>query len=149
MVTTDYVVVMPVLSIRFADAAHHERLKVAASRRGSGMSPLAEELIEEGLRMREHPQVIFRDGPSGRRAALVHGPEIVDVVGSLKGGDLPAGERRARAAEHLSIPVAAVDAALDYYGDFADEIDAELDARLAAADELEARWRRGQHLLSS
>lgn len=140
---------MAVLSIRFARPEHHQRLKAAAARAKTAMSPLAEELIEEGLRMREHPQIVFRDGPAGRRAALACGPEVVDVIGAIRGGDLPPDDRRARAAELLSIPAPAVDAALDYYGDFADEIDAELDARLELADALEARWRRSHQLLTS
>lgn len=149
MVTPDYAVVMAVLSIRFSRPEHHLRLKAAAARAQVAMSPLAEELIEEGLRMRDHPQIVFRSGPAGRRAALVAGPEVVDVVGAIRGGDLPPEQRRARAAELLSIPESAVDAALDYYGDFAEEIDAELDARFEQADALEARWRRSQQLLTS
>jgi hypothetical protein len=42
---------------------------------------LAEEMIDEGLRLRKHPLVTFRDGPSGRRAALVGGPDIWELVG--------------------------------------------------------------------
>lgn len=140
---------MAVVSIRFADDRHHQRLKAAAQRSNVSVSPLAEQLIEEGLRMREHPQVLFRDGPAGRRAALVAGPEIADVIGAVVGGDVPPAKRRLRAAEHLSISVAAVDAALDYYAAFTEEIDAELQARQQLADELEARWRRGQQLLGS
>lgn len=140
---------MAVLSIRFADDRHHQRLKAAAARSNVAMSPLAEQLIEEGLRMREHPQVIFRDGTSGRRPALVAGPEIADVIGAVVGGDVPRAMRRQRAAEHLSIPVAAIDAALDYYAAFTDEVDADLAARQSLADEMERRWRRGQQLLGS
>lgn len=149
MTTDNYTVVMAVLSIRFADDRHHQRLKAAAARAKVAVSPLAEQLIEEGLRMREHPQVVFRDGPAGRRPALAGGPEIADVIGALVGGDVPTGTRRGRAAEHLSISVAAVDAALDYYAAFTDEVDAELASRQALADALEDRWRRGQQLLGS
>lgn len=140
---------MAVLSIRFSDERHHQRLRAAADRLDLAMSPLAEQLIEEGLRMREHPQVVFRDGPVGRRAALVAGPEVADVIGAIVGGDVSVGERRRRASELLDVPVAAVDAAVDYYADFSDEIDAELAAREALADALEARWRRGQQILES
>ena len=123
MTTTDYDVAMAVLSIRFSDAAHHERLRSAASRAGTSLSPLAEELIEEGLRMRDHPRVVFREGPSGRRPALASGPEIIDVIGAIVGGDVPKPDRRARAAEILAISPSDVDAALGYYAEFTEEID--------------------------
>lgn len=149
--TADYDVVMttPVVSIRFSDPRHHQRLKAAAERAATSVSPLAERLIEEGLRMADHPQVIFRDGPAGRRPVLLAGPEVADVIGMLVGGDVPVDERRGRAADLLDLPVAAVDAALDYYADFTDEVDADLEARRTLADELEDRWRRGQALLES
>src|SRR3546814_13155480 len=60
---------------------------------------LAERLIDEGLRMDAHPSVTFREGPTGRRPALVGGPEIVDVIGALVRGDVPVDQRRVRAAQ--------------------------------------------------
>ena len=41
-----------------------------------------------------------------------------------------------------------IDAALDYYADFTAEIDEEIAMNVAAADELEAAWRRRQGLLA-
>ena len=108
---------MAVVSIRFSDEPLHGRLKESARRRGQGVSPLAERLIDEGLRMDAHPAVLFRDGPAGRRAVLVGGPEVADVIGGLIGGDVPAAQRRSRAAELLGLSEAMVDAALAYYAD--------------------------------
>ncbi len=41
--------------------------------------------------MADHPGVIFKDGPSGRRAALAYGPDIWEVIKFLRevGGDKP------------------------------------------------------------
>ncbi len=99
--------------------------------------------------MEAHPAVMFRDGPEGRRAALAAGPEIVDVIGALIGGDVPVDERPARAAQLLNISPDAVDAALGYYADFTDEIDEELAQRARAAQEAEAAWARQRALLES
>jgi hypothetical protein len=41
---------------------------------GSTISALAQRLIDGGLRMSDRPGVIFKDGQSGRRAALGYGP---------------------------------------------------------------------------
>ncbi len=97
--------------------------------------------------MEAHPMVVFRDGPSGRRPVLVGGPEVADVIGAIVGGDVPAPERRTRAAELFAIPETLVDAALAYYADYTDEIDEAIAERARFADEAEALWRRQRELL--
>src|SRR5258705_4510767 len=57
------------------------------------------ELIYEGLRARRHPLVGFRDGASGRRAALVGGPDVWEIIGGRLGGDFFAGEAGAPGVE--------------------------------------------------
>jgi len=72
------------VSIRF-DAALLARLRRrAAATGGSTASALAQRLIDEGLRMADHPGVVFKDGPSGRRAAVACGPDIWEVVKFLR-----------------------------------------------------------------
>ena len=147
MATADYTEVMAVVSIRFSGEPVHQRLKDSARRRRVGVSTLAERLIDEGLRMEAHPGVVFREGPTGRRAVLVGGPEVSDVIGAVIGGDVPVGQRRSRAAELMGLSLPVVDAALTYYVDHTEEIDAELAERNRAAAEAEAAWRRRQELL--
>jgi hypothetical protein len=138
---------MPVVSIRFSDKPLHERLRETARRQHVGMSTLAERLIDEGLRSEAHPLVIFRAGPTGRRPVLVGGPEVTDVIGAVVGGDVPVDRRRVRAAELLNVSETLVDAALAYYADFTDEIDALLADHARQADEAEVAWRRQRALL--
>ena len=138
---------MAVVSIRFSGEPVHQRLKDSARRRRVGVSTLAERLIDEGLRMEAHPGVVFREGPTGRRAVLVGGPEVSDVIGAVIGGDVPVAQRRSRAAELMGLSLPVVDAALTYYVDHTEEIDAELAERNRAAAEAEAAWRRQQELL--
>ncbi len=109
---------------------------------------IAEELIDEGLRSRRHPLVGFRDGPGGRRAALVGGPDIWEVVAGLVGGDVAASERMARASDVFGQRPDQLDAAFAYYAEFTEEVDGLIQANLAAADEAEALWRRQQGLLA-
>jgi hypothetical protein len=145
--TVDYTVAMPVVSIRFSDQPLHERLRETARRQHVGVSTLAERLIDEGLRTEAHPLVIIRGGPSGRRAVLVGGPEVADVIGAIVGGDVLVDERRTRAVELLNINIALVDAALAYYAEFTDEIDALLADQGREADRAEAAWRRQRAML--
>jgi hypothetical protein len=109
---------------------------------------LAEELIEEGLRLRRHPLVVFRDGASGRRAGLVGGPDIWEVVAGMVGGDVPIADRVARAVDVLGLSLEQVKAALDYFAAFPEEINEEIAANAAAAAESEALWHRRQQLLA-
>jgi hypothetical protein len=125
-----------------------DRLKSEAAARGQSTSGLAEELIDEGLRMRRHPLVVFRDGPAGRRAAIVGGPDVWEAVAGTIGGDVPPEERLDRAVEVLGLRRGQVDAALAYYAEFTDEVDAEIAANAAAADEAEALWARQRDLLA-
>ena len=82
------------LSIRFRHAETADRLKAEATAHRRSASGLAEELIEEGLRMRRHPLIVFRHGPAGRRAAVLGGPDIAEVIAGTIGGDVAAAERR-------------------------------------------------------
>jgi hypothetical protein len=125
---------MPVVSIRFSDEPLHLCLKGSAQRFKVGISTLAERLIDEGLHMEAHPMVVFRDEPSGRRPLLVVGPEAADVIGAAIGGDVPPAQRRIRAAGMLSLSEPLVDAAVAYYADYPDEIDATLEHRADLAN---------------
>jgi hypothetical protein len=136
------------LSIRF-DPAILERLrKRARSVPGATPSGLAVRLVDEGLRMVEHPGIVFKDGPTGRRAALSLGPDVWEVAKVARELD-ERGERAIKAAaELLNLPAERVGLALRYYGAHPDEIDAEM----AMADEesraAEEAWRAEQRLLA-
>jgi hypothetical protein len=136
------------VSIRFRRVEVVERLKAEAGARQVSSSALAEELIEEGLRTRRHPLIVFRDGPSGRRAGLAGGPDVREVIGGVVGGDVPTEVRIERAVDLFGLSARQVGAALDYYADFTSEIDGEIADNLVAADEAEAAWRRRQGLLA-
>ncbi len=137
------------VSVRFRHPAVSERLKRQAASEGRSTSDLAEELIDEGLRLRRHPLVIFRAGPAGRRAALTGGPDIWEVIDSLIHGDVPVADRIDRAVEEFGLRRRLVEAALAYYAEFTQEIDDWTAANTQAADELEARSRREQDLLAN
>jgi hypothetical protein len=136
------------LSVRFHSEVVLDRLKAEAAARQTSVSALAEQLIEEGLRMRRHPLVTFRDGPAGRRASLAGGPDVWELVGGMVGGDVPVEERVARAVRLFGVTAEQVSAALDYYAAYPDEIDLAIAANAAAAEAAEAEWRRRQQLLA-
>ena len=96
------------------------RLDSRAAMVGTTRTALAEQYLEEGLRLVEHPGIRFADGPAGRRAAVVGGPDVWEFVMVLKanGGDVD------EVASLLNLPAAKVQIALRYYLTYTDEIDA-------------------------
>jgi hypothetical protein len=136
------------LSIRF-DAAVLARLRRRASATtGSNTSALAQRLIDEGLRMADHPGVIFKDGPSGRRAALAFGPDIWEVIKFLREVDERGPAALDAAAEVFAVDASRISTAVSYYGDYRDEIDAEIADADDASRRAEAAWRVQQQLLT-
>lgn len=98
--------------------------------------------------MAEQPGVVFKDGPSGRRAALAFGPDIWEIVKVLREIDERGEAAVAAAAEVLALPQARVRAAMHYYAAYPDEIDTEIAEadRLSAASE--DAWCTEQRLLA-
>ena len=62
-----------------------ERLDEHSRETGESRSAAAERLIEEGLRMAQHPGIVFRDGATGRRPALADGPQVWALAAHLPG----------------------------------------------------------------
>jgi hypothetical protein len=135
------------LSIRF-DQTLLERLRRRAVAQETTPSGLAQRLVDEGLRAQEHPGVVFRDGPSGRRAALVTGPDVWEVIAALRRStERGEGAVTATAAE-MDLAVPQVKTALDYYGSYPEEIDGQIVENERAADEAYAAWQAQQRLLA-
>ena len=113
------------VSVRLDDALA-ERLRVRARAAGETLSDRLRRYAEEGARRDEHPLITFRDGPTGRRAGLIGGPDVWEVamwVDDLAGEDDPAGTLVAETALHRAL----VDAALRYRAAYPDEIAARIE----------------------
>jgi len=136
------------LSIRFNDDLLERLRKRARGISGATPSGLAQLLIDEGLRMAEHPGIVFKDGPTGRRAALALGPDVWEVVTFVRESEERGASAIEAAAEALALPPARVRAALDYYSTFPDEIDREMAEAEAASLAAEAAWHSRQQLLA-
>ena len=136
------------MSVRF-DREVLERLRrYAATVPGATPSGLAQRLVDEGLRMADHPGVVFRDGPAGRRAALVVGPDVWEIVVFLEEIDERGEAAVAAAAENFHVPASAVAAGIGYYTAYSAEIDAWIAEARAASERAEQEWERRQALLS-
>jgi hypothetical protein len=124
------------------------RLDRGARRRGEAKSRTAERLIDEGLRMEEHPGVVFMDGPSGRRAALAGGPDVWEVIETLKGTGLTGEQALDAAAQWGNLSHGQVRAAVRYYADFREEIDVRIARNRDEALRQRAVWLGAQEALT-
>jgi hypothetical protein len=120
---------------------------------GLSLSAAANMLVDEGLRMVEHPGVIFRTGPTGRRAGLAAGPDVWEVVRAVRSAraaepDLGERELLTMISENTGVPVRLIRVATSYWASYPDEIDAEVAAADAAEENAERAWRREQELLA-
>jgi hypothetical protein len=123
------------VSVRLDDALA-ESLRLRARAAGETLSDRLRRYAEEGARRDEHPLVTFRDGPAGRRAGLLGGPDVWEVAMWVE--DL--GEEAdpvAALAEDSTLTPSQVDAALRYRAAYPDEIAARIELHrreTAAAD---------------
>lgn len=122
------------------------RLQQRAKRAGTAPRTLAQRYVEEGLRRDDHPLVHFVEGPSGRRAALLGtGLDVWEVIATVRDNDNDLEE----AASYLGLPLGLVQATVAYYGDYRDEIDAEVALNEAEWERGYAGWEAGQQALES
>ncbi len=103
--------------------------------------------------MTEHPGIIFRPGPTGRRAALSGGPDVWEVIRTIKS---------ARAAEsglhddgllslvsgNTGISPRLLSTAVRYWAAYPEEIDAEIAVADAAEEAAEQAWLRERQLMA-
>lgn len=117
------------VSVRLDDRLA-ERLRLRARAAGESLSDRLRRYAEEGARRDEHPMITFRDGPTGRRAGLLGGPDVwevamwIDEIGPV---DDPAAEL---AAEGV-VSRAQIDSALAYRAAYPDEIQARIELHRA------------------
>jgi hypothetical protein len=130
------------------DPAVLDRLERHGARVGLNKSRLAERYLDEGMRMEDHPGVVFRDGPSGRRAGLAGGPDIWEVIAAIRASGLEGDAALVAAAEWGSLTPMQVRAAARYYAEYRQEIDERIRRHVEEADAAEAQWRREHNALA-
>lgn len=113
------------ISVRLEDGLA-QRLRLRARAAGETVSDRLRRYAEEGIRHDEHPLITFRDGPTGRRAGLVGGPDVWEVamwIEDLSGESDP----EAALVQDSVLTRPQVEAALRYRVAYPDEIDARIE----------------------
>ena len=139
-------------SVRFESAVFERLSAFVAAHRELTVSSATSRLVDEALRAREHPLITFKDGPAGRRARVVGGPDVWEVIGAVRSVREAEPELAGDAvldvvAETSGVPVPLLRAALAYWGDYPEEVDAFLGRARAEAEQARVAWERQQDLL--
>ena len=122
------------ISIRFPDDIA-QRVSGRVATTNEATSGLVVRLVDEGIRMAEHPGIVFRNGPTGRRAGLAAGPDVWEIICVLRDyaiGGAPQAVRKTAAA--LAVTEPQVRTAEGYYAAFPAEIDDRIGLNADAAD---------------
>lgn len=116
-----------------------------AGETGESANALAQRLLDESLRTERHPLIRFREGGSGlRRPGLVgHRLYVWQVIDMLRAAD----NHVAEVVRLHNLTEAEVRAAVSYYAEFTDEVDAYAAEEEEFARREHERWLREQEVL--
>jgi hypothetical protein len=109
----------------------------------------ADDAVADVPDCREHPGIVIRPGPTGRRAALFDGPDVWEVIAALHAlhDEDPArrGESlRTQLCSVTGLTVVQVSAALDYYTAHPDAVDQRIADNIEAALQAQQRPAAGE-----
>ncbi len=135
-------------SLRLPDDVR-ARLDDESQRVSAAPSTLAVVLIDEGLRMRRFPGIVFRDGPTGRRAGLAKGPDVWEIVRDLKRAQGTGRQPIGFVAEETGLAPEMIELAADYYVVYPEEIDDRIATDARVAEELRELADRRKRMLST
>jgi len=112
---------------------------------GDSANRLAEQILHEGLRTRNHPLIFFRGRASDDRRPGLAGTRLYvwHVIATVResGGSIE------EAAEYFRISPLQVKACVSYYAEFKDEIDGFAEEERAFGTRAQARAQREQEVL--
>jgi hypothetical protein len=117
------------------------------------MSSAANRLVDEALRMTEHPGIVFRAGPTGRRAALAGGPDVWEVIRAIRSAHatepgIDGDDLLGLVSDNTGVTIRLLSTTVRYWAAYPDEVDAEIAAAEAAQEAAEQAWLRERELLA-
>lgn len=113
---------------------------------GRSVSSIVSSMLDEAVKTRRFPGVIYRPGPTGRRAAIAGGPDVWEIVRAIKQARGRQELRIARVADEAGLPRSMVRLAVDFYASFPEEIDERIAADEREAERVEAMVKRREQL---
>lgn len=139
-------------SVRFEADVTRRLTSYVMAHPGLSAGSATNRFVDEGLRMEEHPGIFFRSGPAGRRAVLVGGPDVWEVIRTVHS----AREAEPKATRDDIIDLVAdtggiahrlIRIAVEYWSAYPEEIEATIAAADLAASQAYERAERERELL--
>lgn len=110
------------ISVRLSVPLERKIRTMAALERRS-LAEMVKLLTEEALKLREFPDLTFSDGPTGRRATLLNGPDVWEVIEPYL---LANKNWQALRESYPQLEEALLRAAIRYYETYPEEIEARI-----------------------
>lgn len=132
-----------------------DRLERRASRDpGLKSATLAALMIDEGLRMEEHPGIVFREGPTGRRAVVIGTGDVWEVIRAIRSARShePALDEKSivdLVSTNTGVSQRHIHTAIDYWSSYPDEVESRISQAELAEEKAAAELVRSNELLSS
>jgi hypothetical protein len=139
-------------SVRF-DSGVQDRLNgFVRAHPGLTLSSATNLLVDEALRQASHPLIGFGEGPNGRRARLIGGPDVDVVIGALTATrdaqpELSVDDVLEQVAGSFDLPFSLIRAAVEYWAEFPDDVDAYMAHSREAEIQANERVQRVETLL--
>lgn len=97
--------------------------------------------------MTEHPGIVFRTGPTGRRAALAAGPDVWEVIRAIRSAhatelEIGSDDLLGLVSGNTGVAIRLLSTAVRYWAAYPDEVDAEISAAEEAEEAAEQAWLR-------
>lgn len=131
------------------DRTLKERLESRAGAEGISERALLERLVAEGLDVADYPGIVYRAGPTGRRAALAVGPDIWEVASALRFTKGKEEQRVAALAEQFALHPRHIRLAIDFAASHHSDIEAQVQANDVAAEAARDAAKRRADLMAS
>jgi len=122
-------------------------LRKRSEQSGEPIVRLAQRYIDEGMRVDRHPGIVFREGPAGRRAVVVGGPDVWEVIAAAQSASERGGTLVEALTERIGVPREKVQIAVRYYAEYPEEVDRFIALVEEEAERLEQALERERSLL--
>lgn len=122
-------------------------LRERSAQTGEPIVRMAQRYIDEGMRLDRHPGIVFRDGPAGRRAVVVGGPDVWEVIAAVRSAPERGDELVAALSERVGTSPEKIRLAIRYYAEYPAEIERWIEMVEEEADRLEQTVERERRLL--
>jgi hypothetical protein len=122
-------------------------LRERSAQSGEPIVRLAQRYIDEGMRLDRHPGIVFRDGPAGRRAVVVGGPDVWEVIAAAQSAPERGDELIEALAQRVGVPAEKIRIAIRYYAEHSAEVDSFIAMVEQEAEQLARTLEREHRLL--